>query len=62
MLPPLLFESAFAMEFNIFSRVSGQSFMMAVPGMFVSVALTGTYIFYLFTNQEASGFVWYAPE
>ncbi len=41
MLPPLLFESAFAIDWHIFSKVYAYAIFLAVPGLAVCTALTG---------------------
>lgn len=41
LLPPLLFESAFGMDWEVFKKVSASSLILAGPGVVLSVALTG---------------------
>ena len=41
MLPPLLFESAFAIDWHIFSKVSIYAIFLALPGLIVCTVLTG---------------------
>lgn len=48
LLPPLLFESAFGMDFHIFWRVAGQAVLLAVPGVMMCVAMTATFLRYGF--------------
>jgi NhaP-type Na+/H+ or K+/H+ antiporter len=43
-LPPLLFESANAIDFHVFKRVLGKALILAFPLMFVGVALMGAII------------------
>lgn len=43
-LPPLLYESASAMDYHIFTRVFGQSVLLAGPGVVLAVGLTGVCI------------------
>lgn len=40
-LPPLLFESAFAIDWHIFEKVSGYAVFLALPGLIVCTLLTG---------------------
>jgi len=49
-LPPLLFESAFDMDYNVFQRVAGQATILAVPGVFLSLGLTACYLKAFFTE------------
>ena len=49
-LPPLLFESAFDMDYNVFQRVAGQALVLAVPGVFLSLGLTACYVRLFFTS------------
>lgn len=48
-LPPLLFESAFDMDYNVFQRVAGQAMLLAVPGVLLSLGLTAVYVRLFFT-------------
>lgn len=42
LLPPLLFESAFAIEWHVFAKVVGYALILAVPGLCLCTFLTGT--------------------
>ena len=41
LLPPLLFESAFAIDWHIFYKLSGYALVLALPGLLVATGLTG---------------------
>jgi len=41
LLPPLLFESAFAIDWHIFSKLSWYAVFLAIPGLLTAVTLTG---------------------
>lgn len=47
-LPPLLFESAFDMDYNVFQRIAGQALLLALPGVVLSLCLTAVYIWAFF--------------
>ena len=53
-LPPLLFESAFDMDYNVFQRVAGQALLLAVPGVFLSLGLTACYVKFMFSRCVAA--------
>lgn len=45
LLPPLLFESAFAIDWHVFTKIWGYALLLAVPGLIIATILTGlTYI------------------
>jgi hypothetical protein len=45
LLPPLLFESAFAVDWHIFTKIWGYALLLAGPGLILGIILTGlTYI------------------
>lgn len=50
-LPTLIFESAFAMETHLFSRMFSQIAILAVPGLILTTALTATLAYYFFPWQ-----------
>ena len=54
LLPPLLFESAFAIDWHIFSKVSGYALFLALPGLIVATLLTGA------TYMALYGWAWEA--
>ena len=55
MLPPLLFESAFAIDWHIFSKVSIYSLFLALPGLIVCTIFTGlTYQWFYGWRWEAA--------
>ena len=41
LLPPLLFESAFAIDWHIFYKVSKYALFLALPGLIIATVLTG---------------------
>jgi len=41
LLPPLLFESAFAIDWHVFTKVWGYALLLAGPGLVMSTVLTG---------------------
>eukprot|EP01048_Picozoa_sp_COSAG05_P000997 COSAG05_NODE_31_length_28416_cov_170.150652_20_plen_389_part_00 len=42
LLPPLLFESAFGVDFHVFKKVAGTGVVLAVPGVVFATLLTGS--------------------
>ena len=52
LLPPLLFESAFAMDWHIFSKIAINAIILAFPGLIVCNVLTG------FTYMGFYGWDW----
>ena len=53
LLPPLLFESAFAIDWHIFEKVYLYALFLAVPGLVVCTTLTGVlYICLLYTSPS----------
>ena len=40
-LPPLLFESAFAIDWHIFAKIAQSALVLAVPGLIVATGVTG---------------------
>eukprot|EP01065_Artemidia_motanka_P005821 TRINITY_DN1281_c0_g2_i2.p1 TRINITY_DN1281_c0_g2~~TRINITY_DN1281_c0_g2_i2.p1 ORF type:complete len:1553 (+),score=505.99 TRINITY_DN1281_c0_g2_i2:43-4701(+) len=56
-LPALIFESAFAMDIPTFQKVVGQCIILAVPGLMVASAMTGTVAKMAFTEYDWN---WYA--
>lgn len=47
-LPPLIFESAFALEVHLFRRIFSQIALLAVPGLIVATTLTAILVKYVF--------------
>jgi len=55
LLPPLLFESAFAIDWHIFSKVKLYALFLALPGLVVCTSLTGlTYMAFYGWSWEAA--------
>ena len=55
MLPPLLFESAFAIDWHIFKKLAHYALFLALPGLIVCTALTGvTYMLFYSWRWQAS--------
>ncbi|KAI9138978.1 Sodium/hydrogen exchanger family-domain-containing protein [Paraphysoderma sedebokerense] len=52
LLPPLLFESALAINWHVFKRVAASSLLLAFPGVAVSTVLTAAYF------MAVSGYGW----
>ena len=40
-LPPLLFESAFAIDWHIFAKIASNALVLAVPGLMLATGITG---------------------
>jgi NhaP-type Na+/H+ or K+/H+ antiporter len=55
LLPPLLFEASSKVDWHTFKRVSGQSIILAFPGVILAIGLTAAYVFYTFDY----GWNWY---
>jgi NhaP-type Na+/H+ or K+/H+ antiporter len=57
LLPPLLFESASAVDYHIFAKVSGQALLLAFPGVVLSMGFTGLFLKGLFYDYEGWGWM-----
>ncbi|KAJ3092433.1 hypothetical protein HK102_007444, partial [Quaeritorhiza haematococci] len=49
LLPPLLFESGFGMDYFVFKKVAGQSIILAFPGVIITALLIGLFFTYATT-------------
>ena len=59
-LPPLLFESAYAMDNAIFDTQFAQIFLLAIPGVLVSSLLTAVIVWGLYQTWSSFTFGWLA--
>lgn len=60
-LPPLLFESAYAMDIAIFWKQFSQIALLAIPGVVLASLLTACVVWGLYPNWQEFNFAWYAP-
>jgi NhaP-type Na+/H+ or K+/H+ antiporter len=54
LLPPLLFESAFNMNFHVFKRVAMSSLLLAGPGVMLCILLTSFLLYFFFATYNWS--------
>jgi NhaP-type Na+/H+ or K+/H+ antiporter len=52
-LPPLIFESAFSMDFHLFQKQALKAFILAGPGLIVSFLLIGVAVKYMMYEDES---------
>lgn len=59
LLPPLIYESASSMSWHVFSRVSGQAFLLAFPGVIVQVyAIAAFFRYAMAYGSPEDGGLW----
>lgn len=46
-LPMLIFESAFSLEWHVFKQLISPALILAIPGLLISIGLTGTVVHYI---------------
>ena len=51
-LPPLLFESAFNMNYHVFTKCFTQAFLLAIPGVIMATGMTGVLCHEWFSEYE----------